>query len=70
MAKWSKTLHTTISSTPHTYTLKNDKTFKYYELQNVADVQHLDIPFTEPTREQLRKQITSKRRLNKEGLGN
>ena len=70
LPKWSKSIHSIISKTQHTYTLDNDKTFKYYELQKVVDVQHLDIPLTEPTREQLRKQITSKRRFKKEGLSN
>jgi len=70
LAKWSKTLHTIISTTAHTYTLDNGQTKKYYELQKVDDVQHLDKPTTGPTREELRKQITNKRRFNKEGLSN
>ena len=37
MANFSKTVHTIVSKTAHTYTLDNDKVFKYYELQLIKD---------------------------------
>ena len=68
LAKWSKTVHKIISYTEHSYTLDNGKVYKYYELQKVNDVEKLERPSTEPTREQMRKARTSERRFNKEKL--
>jgi len=68
LAKWSKSVHKIISNTEHSYTLDNEKVFKYYELQKVKEVERLERPHTEPTREQLRKQRTSERRFRLEGL--
>ena len=48
--------------------LDNGKTYKYYELQKINDIQRIDREQTEPTREQLRKQRTSERRFRLEGL--
>ena len=74
LPKWSKTVFTIESKTEHSYTLSNGKTCKPYQLQlinNVFDVGlstrtrgHQQIP----TREQLKKEITSKRRFNKEDI--
>ena len=68
LAKWSKTVHKIISNTEHTYTLDNGKLFKYYEIQKVNDVEKLERPVKDPTREQMRKVRTSERRFNREGL--
>ena len=68
LAKWSKTVHKIISYTEHSYTLDNGKVYKYYELQKVNDVEKLERPSAEPTREQMRKVRTSQRKFNKEGL--
>ena len=68
LAKWSKTVHKIVSKTEHTYTLDSGKAFKYYKIQIVNNVKKLERPHTEPTREQLRKQRTSDRRLIMEGL--
>ena len=37
MANFSKTVHTIVSKTAHTYTLDNNKIYKYYELQLIKD---------------------------------
>ena len=50
------------------YTLENSKTYKYYELQLVDTVQKLEKPNKKPTREQMKKDITVKRRQKKEGI--
>ena len=68
LPKWSKQTHKIVSHTEHTYTLDNGRSYKYYELQLVKDAEHILRPSTEPTREELRKQKTSERRFNKEGL--
>jgi len=68
LPKWSKVIHKIVSKNYHSYVLDNDKTYKYYELQRVGDVQKLEKPTTEPTREQMKKDITVKRRQNKEGI--
>ena len=68
LPRWSKTVHKIISSSPHSYTLENGKTYKYYELQLVDTVQKLEKPNKEPTREQMKKDITVKRRQKKEGI--
>ena len=39
LPKWSKTVHTIVSSQPHSYILENGKFYKYYELQKVPEVQ-------------------------------
>ena len=68
LPKWSKVIHKIISNTPHTYTLNSNKVYKYYELQKVNDVKKLDTPVITPSREALRKERTSERRFNREGL--
>ena len=68
LAHWSKTVHKIISKNQHSYVLDNDKTYKYYELQLVKDVQGLKTPVTGPSREQMKKVITVKRKLTKEGI--
>ena len=70
---WSKTIHAIVAKTLHSYKLDNGKTFKYYELSPVVDVQTVDKITTrakarEPTREQQQKVNTGKRRLKREGL--
>jgi hypothetical protein len=72
-AKWSNTVHTIVGKTEHTYTLDNDGVYKYYELMPVDIVESKQIRVTrqkakEPTKEQLKKTNTNRRRLNREGL--
>ena len=66
--RWSKTIHSIIAKNTHSYTLDTGKTFKFYELQPADVVQKLDYERTQPTKEQLRKVITVKRRHTKEGI--
>ena len=68
LPKFSKVVHKIVSHTEHTYILENGKTYKYYELQKISDVQKLEKQQKEPTREQLRQQNTKKRRFNRTGL--
>ena len=67
LPRWSKTVHKIISSSTHSYTLENGKTYKY-ELQRVDTVQKLEKPVKEPTQEQLRQGNTAKRRFDRSGL--
>ena len=68
LPKWSKVVHKIISKTEHTYTLDNNKKYKYYDLQKVNDVQKLDTPPSVLTIEQMKKDRTSERRFRLEGL--
>ena len=68
LPKWSKIIHKIVSQTEHTYTLDNGKMYKYYELQLVNSVESISREAKEPTREEMKKKITSLRRFNKEGL--
>ena len=68
LSKWSKTVHTIITSSPHSYTLDNGKNYKYYELQKVNQVNQLQKQTQEPTREKMQEQITKQRRFKKSGL--
>ena len=61
-------VHKIISQTEHTYTLDNGNVFKYYELQKVDNVHTIPNTNIEPTREQLKKKNTIKRKLNNEGI--
>ena len=72
-AKWSNTVHTIVGKTEHTYTLDNDGVYKYYELMPVDVVESQQMRLTrqkakEPSKEQLKKINTNRRRLNREGL--
>ena len=53
LPRWSKATHKIISKNQHSYTLENNKTYKYYEMQNIRSVEGLELPTIEPTREQL-----------------
>lgn len=71
--RWSESLHRITDKTEHTYTLDNDKIYKYYELMPVKYVQQMQMRTTrqkekEPSRELLKKVSTSKRRMAKEGI--
>jgi hypothetical protein len=68
LSKWSKAVHTIVSSTLHSYILENGKSFKYYELQPINEVEKLDKNTTEPTREMMKKERTIGRRIRKEGI--
>ena len=70
---WSKTVHKIVDKLIHSYTLDNNKSYKYYELMFVSDSQKPNIIKTrtktnEPTKEQLRKTNSIKRKLTKEGI--
>ena len=72
-AKWSKTIYSIINKTQHSYQLSNDKWFKYYELSLAENPQTINIIQTRaktnlPTKEELKKAATTKRRLNKEQI--
>jgi len=74
LPKWSKTVHTIVSKTEHSYVLSNGKSYKPYQLQLISDVfdaglstrtrAHQQIP----TREQLKKEKNVIRKQKKEGL--
>ena len=68
LPRWSKTVHKIILSSPHSYTLENGKTYKYYELQRADTVQKLEKPIKEPTQKQLRQENTKQRRFVRSGL--
>ena len=68
LPKWSKQTHKIVSHTEHCYTLDNGKVLKYYEMQLANDAEQITRQAKEPTREQLRQQITGDRRFAKEGL--
>ena len=73
LPNWSKTIHTIVDKTAHSYKLNNDRAYKYYELQLIPIVQSQKIIETrakanEPSKEQLRKANTIKRRLTKDGI--
>ena len=68
LPRWSKSIHKILSSTEHTYTLDNNKTYKYYELQKISAVYSLNIPQKEKTIEEINKENKNKRRFKKSGL--
>ena len=68
LPKWSKTIHTIVSSEPHSYILENGTPKKYYELQRVTEAQKLDNPIAEPTMAEMRKENAIKRKLKKENV--
>ena len=69
LANWSKTVHKIIDKLQHSYTLDNNQKFKYYELQKVNEVHTKENKKQiTPTREQMNKQKTIKRRLKKDGI--
>ena len=68
LAKFSKMAHKIISQTEHTYTLDNGNMYTYYELQKVDNVHTIPNTNIEPTREELKKKATIKRKLNNEGI--
>ena len=73
LPNWSKTIHSIVDKTAHSYKLNNDRSYKYYELQLVPTVQSQKIIETrtkanEPSKEQLRRINTIRRRLAKEGI--
>ena len=68
LSKFSKIVHEIISHTEHTYTLDNNKSYKYYELQKVNEAQKLDKEAREPTREQMKKERSVQRKIRQEGI--
>ena len=68
LPKWSKEVHKIVNRTAHTYTIDNGKVYKYYELLKVKDIETLDKPIQEPTREQIVKENKTKRTFKKSGL--
>ena len=67
LPKWSKSVHTIVSTDFHSYILENGISKKYYELQKVEGVQQLDKP-ENLTREQLRKERGVQRKFVRSGL--
>ena len=65
---WSKIVHTIVEAYEHSYKLDNGKVYRYYELQKVDNIQKLDKSPSGPTREQMKKERTVKRRFKKEGI--
>ena len=57
LPKWRKTVHKIISNTAHTYTVDNNKHYKYYEPQKVDDVETSGRTSNLPTREELMNKI-------------
>ena len=57
-----------MTSLPHSYILNNGKSYKYYELQKVNQVNQLQKQTQEPTREKMQEQRIKQRRFKKSGL--
>ena len=72
LPSWSRTVHTIVSSSSHSYTLDNGNTYKYYEIQPVTVVQKLNKPQEGHSRETMKKDQGIKRKLRRENteLGN
>jgi len=73
--KWSENIYTIINKKPHSYEISNQKWYKYYELIRVDAAQTHRIIETRaktniPSKPELKKEITNKRRLNKEKIIN
>ena len=68
LPRWTKTVYKVMSNTEHTYTLDNDKTFKYYELQLVKSNEHVTREPRESSREAIMKENRVKRSLRKEDI--
>ena len=67
MPKWS-VIHRIIDKNVHIYKLDNGKFYKYYELQKVPEVQKLEKPDMGPTRQQIARERTVKRKFKLTGL--
>ena len=61
-------VHKIINKNVHSYKLDTGKFYKYYELQKVHAVQTLEKPAVQPTRQQMARENTVKRKLTKEGI--
>ena len=68
LPSWSRTVHTIVSSSSHSYTLDNGNTYKYYEIQPVPVVQKLDKPQEGHSRETMKKDQGTKRKLRRENI--
>ena len=68
LPKWSKAVHKIVEVFPHSYKLDNGKIYKYYELQKIDNVQKLEVPMIGPTREQMIREKTVKRKFKLTGL--
>ena len=74
LPRWSSTIHTVVSRTPHSYTLDNGKSYKPYELQLISGV-HEPVISTRTrtnkptaTREEIKRDNTIRRRIHKESI--
>ena len=72
-AKWSKTVSEIVQRNSHSYVLSNGKSYMFYELQPVESVNKVNVIQTrsksnQPSFEDMRKERTTRRRLNKEGV--
>ena len=68
LPKWSKVVHTITNKNVHSYKLDNGSTYKYYELQKIKNNEDLNKISKLPTREDLRKKNTIKRKLKRENI--
>ena len=64
---WSKTLHTIKKCLSHSYILDNGKSYKYYELQPIKEVEMKEIQ-EQPSRQLIRKENKRRRILTREGI--
>ena len=67
LPKWS-IVHTIIDKNVHSYKLDNGKFYKCYELQNVPEVQKLEKPVVQSTRQQRAQEKTVNQKFKQSGL--
>lgn len=67
---WSTTIYKIIDMTEHMYKLDNGKWYKYYQLQKVNEpmIYKKETRLKQPTQQEIRKDNSSQRKLNKEGV--
>ena len=68
LPSWSKTVHTIVSSSSHSYTLDNGIVRKYYEIQPITVVQKLNKLQEGPSREEMKKDKGIQRKLRSENI--
>ena len=67
LPKWS-VIHKITDKNIHSYKLDNGKFYKYYELQKVPEVQKLEKAEVGPTRQEMAREKTVKRKFKLTGL--
>ena len=68
LARWSTKVHKIIAKNIQSFVLDNNKSYKYYQLQLVKGVQHVNAPRADQTREQMMKDNRVKRLQRQEGI--